>query len=287
MEPTPRFDLEQAVSAWRQELAQQRGPAAKDVRELEAHLRDAFAALKKFDLSDEEAFMVAWHRVGPPTAVAEEYAKEIFPPLWRTRLFWYAFLLVFVGVAGWMFSRPAEYMADASLRMVKSSNGEPAGPEEFNTRIHIAETWNVASEVAQMMTPEQRMAFVAPFPDADDPDAKANLVNRLLAQRFVAPGRLAYILQFGVEHPDKKLVAVVADDFAQAFMNQEKIRDPDQQYQWLDHASSQIIQSEPKPAQILFSGFFLGLGSAIIITMLTRLISQLRRPPPTPSAEAV
>jgi hypothetical protein len=88
MEPPTHFDLEQAIAAWRQELASHPGPAPDDVRALEAHLRDGFAELKGNRLSDEEAFLVARHRVGPPRAVAGEFAKEASKHGWKQWAFW-------------------------------------------------------------------------------------------------------------------------------------------------------------------------------------------------------
>ncbi len=91
MEPPPRFDLDQAVAAWRAELARHPGPAPADLRELEAHLRDGFAELKKKDLSDEEAFLVARHRIGPSAPVADEFTKIATKRSWAPRVFWLVF----------------------------------------------------------------------------------------------------------------------------------------------------------------------------------------------------
>ncbi len=47
MEPQTRFDLTQAISRWRMELAEIPGIATADVSELETHLSDSLAARQK------------------------------------------------------------------------------------------------------------------------------------------------------------------------------------------------------------------------------------------------
>ncbi|HTB62426.1 MAG TPA: permease prefix domain 1-containing protein [Opitutales bacterium] len=91
MEPQTRFNLDDSVAAWREELAQHPGLNAVDARELETHLRDGFAELKRNQLTDEEAFLIARRRVGSPVAVADEFAKTSPARLWSSRVFWMVF----------------------------------------------------------------------------------------------------------------------------------------------------------------------------------------------------
>ena len=221
MEPDPRFDLDQAVAAWREELARHPGLAAADVRELEAHLRDGFAELKKKDLSDEEAFLVARHRIGLPAPVAAEFAKRKVPRLWRSKLFWVTFLVVFGAFVGLGINQGPMFEATASLRLLPGENKNLAGediltPDEFNTDILLLGSDEVAQRVAEEMTAEQRQAFLAPFANTNPVDPNEKLMYRLWRQRRVQPGRLAYIIQVGVEHPNPQIAAIVADDFARA-----------------------------------------------------------------------
>jgi uncharacterized protein involved in exopolysaccharide biosynthesis len=226
MEPDPRFDLDQAVAAWREELARHPGLAAADVRELEAHLRDGFAELKKKDLSDEEAFLVARHRIGLPAPVAAEFAKRKVPRLWRSKLFWVTFLVVFGAFVGLGINQTPLYEAVASLRVnkvnvspmqtVREPTTDILTPDEFNTDILLLGSDEVAQRVAEEMTAEQRQAFLAPFANTNPVDPNEKLMYRLWRQRRVQPGRLAYIIQVVVEHPNPQIAAIVADDFARA-----------------------------------------------------------------------
>jgi hypothetical protein len=91
MEHQTRFDLNAAVENWRNELSAQAALSTDDRRELETHLRDAFAELKARGLSDEESFVLARHRVGQPQKLADEFVKENPAKIWRERLFWVVF----------------------------------------------------------------------------------------------------------------------------------------------------------------------------------------------------
>ena len=88
MENQTRFDLNNALENWRNELAVQPNLSADDRRELETHLRDAFAGLKSRGLSEEESFWLARRRVGQPQQLAEEFIKADPLPVWRERMFW-------------------------------------------------------------------------------------------------------------------------------------------------------------------------------------------------------
>ncbi len=94
MEIHSPFDLESAIATWRAELARHPGPAPADLRELETHLREAFAKLQGHQLSDEEAFLIACRRFGPAEPVAAEFAKGAPQNIWRSRIFWLSFGLL-------------------------------------------------------------------------------------------------------------------------------------------------------------------------------------------------
>ncbi|MGH7967931.1 MAG: permease prefix domain 1-containing protein, partial [Limisphaerales bacterium] len=98
MEKQPRFDLSNALLAWRNDLAAQPGIGADDIRELEMHLLESFSALQRRGLSDEEAFAQAWERLGSAGAVGAEFAKAHTLRIWRDRVFWIALLGCLTGL---------------------------------------------------------------------------------------------------------------------------------------------------------------------------------------------
>lgn len=75
MERQPRFDLTAATEAWLDVLRQRGTLTDDDLRELRTHLLDAVDALKTGGLSDEEAFLVARHRLGSAETLSAEFGK--------------------------------------------------------------------------------------------------------------------------------------------------------------------------------------------------------------------
>ncbi|QWW19916.1 hypothetical protein I6B53_02020 [Schaalia sp. 19OD2882] len=65
--------LTAGIRAWRDELSRTRGLSARDLDELEDHLRSQYEDLTHLGLSPDEAMLVARHRLGNGGVVAEEY----------------------------------------------------------------------------------------------------------------------------------------------------------------------------------------------------------------------
>ena len=90
METQSRFDLNNAVAAWRQELAAQTAISLEQARELETHLLDALPDLQQRGLTEEESFWLARRRLGKPEDIAADFAKGNPGAVWRERVFWIA-----------------------------------------------------------------------------------------------------------------------------------------------------------------------------------------------------
>lgn len=69
------FDLENAIAAWRRTYELDDSFSEADVRELEAHLRDAYRAAIERGVRPEEAYRQAVREVGQYGAVSDEYQK--------------------------------------------------------------------------------------------------------------------------------------------------------------------------------------------------------------------
>ncbi|MEZ3159825.1 permease prefix domain 1-containing protein [Microbacterium sp. BWT-B31] len=102
---------ESRVAQWRAYVAQ-RDTIARDVDELEGHLRDQLEGLTASGLSPDEAFLIAVKRLGALDDLAREFAREHSERLWkqlvapdaaaaasRTRGFWLALGLAFAAAA--------------------------------------------------------------------------------------------------------------------------------------------------------------------------------------------
>lgn len=95
MENQTRFNLNNAIAGWRQDLAARPGMAPERTRELESHLNESIDALKQRGLSDKEAFWVACRRMGANDQIAAEFGRAEPANLWRERVYWMA-----VGLLG-------------------------------------------------------------------------------------------------------------------------------------------------------------------------------------------
>jgi len=82
------FSLNQAITNWRQNFKQFDQFSCDDIDELESHLRDEISVLKSKNLTDEEAFILANHRLGDPMGIKSEYQKVHPNQIWKNRFFW-------------------------------------------------------------------------------------------------------------------------------------------------------------------------------------------------------
>ena len=82
------FDMNEKIKIWRSDLTRQQTLEKSDIDELENHLREEIERLTESDLTQEEAFIVASHRLGHSDNLSDEFAKVNTSILWRKRLFW-------------------------------------------------------------------------------------------------------------------------------------------------------------------------------------------------------
>jgi hypothetical protein len=68
-------DVEKRIAQWRAGLSDSDAIGAADIHELENHLREEMEHLKSLPLSNEEAFLVARHRLGDTAALEHEFEK--------------------------------------------------------------------------------------------------------------------------------------------------------------------------------------------------------------------
>jgi hypothetical protein len=94
------FNLNEEVIKWRNALAQSEAFGGADIDELESHLREEIERLAAAGLSEQEAFLVAGHRLGDTRSLESEFAKVNAGHILRTRLFWMA-----AGVLAYLLAR--------------------------------------------------------------------------------------------------------------------------------------------------------------------------------------
>jgi hypothetical protein len=94
MENSPAFDLNNAISRWRDGLNQSPHFREENLAELEAHLRDSVADLQSRGLTNEEA--LGARRLGNPAGLEPEFGKINRGRVWLHRLLW-----MLVGIQVW------------------------------------------------------------------------------------------------------------------------------------------------------------------------------------------
>src|SRR5436190_24195479 len=94
MENQTSFELNAVIGRWRKTLAQSPAFRARDLDELESHLRDAICDLESRGLSTEEAFTIGIGRIGDSDALAAEFGRANVYALWIDRALWM--------LAGWV-----------------------------------------------------------------------------------------------------------------------------------------------------------------------------------------
>jgi hypothetical protein len=75
-------EREELIARWRRNLAETTGCTNEVLDELESHLRDELQQLLQAGHSEEQAFALATSRLGPPRALATEFAKVAEPASW-------------------------------------------------------------------------------------------------------------------------------------------------------------------------------------------------------------
>ncbi len=93
LEDDAMFELDTAIHNWRLSFGE--SMRKQDLNELEEHLRCDVAALVERELNEEEALLVARHRVGGNGELMNEFAKVHRGALWIGRAQW-----MIVGILG-------------------------------------------------------------------------------------------------------------------------------------------------------------------------------------------
>ena len=82
------FELETAITDWKQTFDGNEAVSTADVSELESHLRESVSELSSNGLSQREAFLIGTDRLGHPFVLEQEYVKVDSGVRWRRRAFW-------------------------------------------------------------------------------------------------------------------------------------------------------------------------------------------------------
>lgn len=88
MEHQARLSLEDRIQQWRSRYETQDAFSRDQLHELEAHLRDSVSTLHSTGLAENEAFLIAAHRLGEPAPLAQQFQTNAGAAWWMKRLTW-------------------------------------------------------------------------------------------------------------------------------------------------------------------------------------------------------
>jgi hypothetical protein len=96
------FNLNEQIKKWRANLNTSQSFKTIDIDELENHLIEEIEKLKLSGLSEEEAFIIATHRLGQIDSLSDEFVKVNTGILWRKRFFWSGIIILVWIVIGFI-----------------------------------------------------------------------------------------------------------------------------------------------------------------------------------------
>src|SRR4051812_28227716 len=82
------FDLEENLRNWRANFQKAEAMRGSDVDEAEQQIPDSIAGLQSKGLSEQEAFIIATHRIGSSELLVGEFAKVNGRHVWTQRVLW-------------------------------------------------------------------------------------------------------------------------------------------------------------------------------------------------------
>ncbi len=133
------FDLETAIADWKKSLTAREAFSTDDIAELESHLRDQVSSLISVVLSEEEVFHIAQRRVGQPSELNAEFAKEPTSSRWIYRGKWMC-----IGILALLFVRFAGALAYGIVAMGGSlTTDDPRTVTIIYNWMAIATSWSV------------------------------------------------------------------------------------------------------------------------------------------------
>lgn len=130
------FDLSAALESWRNELAAQLQLTADDRRELERHLADSMAELRRQGLGEEESFRRACDKIGSLRQLANEFEKANPSKAWRERIFWAAVGIIVFWQVSLVISYVVIALLELSLYFIPSL-----------ARFYVGEWWRLFSQL--------------------------------------------------------------------------------------------------------------------------------------------
>lgn len=149
----------------------------------------------------------------------------------RERIWWIIACTTVVLAASIFYTMkvPRQYLSVATLQVLRQGdtstqfeevvNQDIRNAEDFNTQIRILESMEIVQRVKNRLTDEELRRFFAPYEGSFSLSGELTPDRVLAGNRKIVPGRLSLIVQIQFIHPDKEIAALVANLFAEEYIN--------------------------------------------------------------------
>lgn len=174
----------------------------------------------------------------------------------RERIWWLvvSIFVVFLGFALYTFNAPKLYRAVATVELLRKKDQvfqiedivrqEILNAEDFNTQIKILESLNIVLAVDERLKGQQRQRFLAPYEKGLDASLRGtrSVAEILANNRSIAPVRLSLMVNVLYVHPDPEIAAIVANYFAEEFIDFNRKQQMEGSLRAVDDLRSQADQ---------------------------------------------
>jgi capsular exopolysaccharide synthesis family protein len=174
----------------------------------------------------------------------------------RERIWWLvvSVFVVFLGFALYTFNAPKIYRAVSTVEILREKNQvfqmeevvrqEVVNAEDFNTQIKILESLNIVQAVDQRLKGSMRNRFLAPYEKGLDASLRGtrSVPEILYGNRSISPVRLSLVVNILYTHPDPEVAAVVANYFAEEYIDFNRNKQIEGSLRAVDDLRSQADQ---------------------------------------------
>jgi capsular exopolysaccharide synthesis family protein len=178
----------------------------------------------------------------------------------RERIWWLvvSIFVVFLGFTLYTLNAPELFRAGASVEILRQKDRvfqiedvvrqEVANAEDFNTQIKILESLNIVQAVDERLKGSLRNQFLAPYEQGLEATLRGtrSVPEILYGNRSVAPVRLSLVVNILYTHPDPEIAAVVANYFAEEFIDFNRNKQIEGSLRAVDDLRSQADQQLAK-----------------------------------------
>jgi capsular exopolysaccharide synthesis family protein len=167
------------------------------------------------------------------SAVAPSRSLKDYLLILRERIWWLVVtvFVVFLAFALYTFNAPKIFRAASTVEVLRQKDRvfqledvvrqEVVNAEDFNTQIKVLESLTIVQSVDERLKGNERRRFLAPYEKGIEASLRGvrSVPEILYANRAIVPIRLSLVVNILYTHPDREIAAIVANYFAEEFID--------------------------------------------------------------------